>query len=84
MTFTPPRSSEPVGCIDRESEDSVWAGGLERTAGVPTMHPPESGCRHPQAGVNAGARVAALTALDLFAPARRLLATRMIHGAPSP
>jgi 2-octaprenyl-6-methoxyphenol hydroxylase len=26
----------------------------------------------------------ALTALDLFAPARRLLATRMIHGAPSP
>jgi 2-octaprenyl-6-methoxyphenol hydroxylase len=26
----------------------------------------------------------ALTALDLFPPARRLLATRMIHGAPSP
>ncbi len=26
----------------------------------------------------------ALTALDLFAPARRLLAARMIHGAPSP
>ncbi|MBK7661780.1 MAG: FAD-dependent monooxygenase [Betaproteobacteria bacterium] len=29
-------------------------------------------------------RGVALTALDLFAPARRLLATRMIHGARSP
>jgi len=26
----------------------------------------------------------ALTALDLFPPARRLLAERMIHGAPTP
>jgi 2-octaprenyl-6-methoxyphenol hydroxylase len=30
------------------------------------------------------ARGLALTALDLFPPARRLLADRMIHGAPSP
>lgn len=34
--------------------------------------------------VPAWGRGLALTALDLFAPARRLLATRMIHGAPSP
>ncbi len=34
--------------------------------------------------VPTGGRGAAPTVLDLFAPARRLLASRMIHGAPSP